>query len=78
MIPVSHEVSEGSSIFEMEHLLVSKALPILFPRKALPIVLAPHYFCAYSDLSLLCEAYADLAGARLLWRMVAISAFPPK
>jgi hypothetical protein len=32
----------------MEHLLVSKALPIF---------LAPHYFCACSDLSLLCEAY---------------------
>ena len=31
-----------------EHLLVSKALPIF---------LAPHYFCACSDLSLLCEAY---------------------
>ena len=31
-----------------EHLLVSKALPILG---------ALHYFCACSDLSLLCEAY---------------------
>ena len=31
-----------------EHLLVSKALPIFW---------APHYFCACSDLSLLCEAY---------------------
>jgi len=31
-----------------EHLLVSKVLPIF---------LTPHYFCACSDLSLLCEAY---------------------
>jgi hypothetical protein len=31
-----------------EHLLVSKALPIFR---------TPYYFCAYSDLSLLYEAY---------------------
>ena len=42
---------EGGRRFRVltkEHLLVSKALPIF---------LAPHYFCACSDLSLLCEAY---------------------
>ena len=31
-----------------EHLLVSKVLPVLW---------APYYFCAYSDLSLLYEIY---------------------
>jgi hypothetical protein len=34
--------------FPVEHLLVSKSLPIF---------LAPHYFCACSDLSLSYEAY---------------------
>ena len=41
-------VSDEFQSLIKEHLLVSKALPIF---------LAPHYFCACSDLSLLCEAY---------------------
>ncbi len=40
-----------------EHLLVSKALPIF---------LAPHYFCACSDLSLLYRAYDFSSQAEVL------------
>ena len=48
------EPPAGRSLLEKEHLLVSKVLPIF---------LAPYYFCAYSDLSLLYEAYSSSSQA---------------